>query len=90
MESGVAVLSNDGDLTSFTYGPTTIRFRTSPKLRRWLNVKDWDAGYIVVDGEYTGQDAPVEDYIDLVPILNRLYLDPDEFLDPIKEVRVED
>ena len=29
-----------------------------------------------------------EDYIDLIPVLENLYIDADEFLEPIKKVRV--
>ena len=29
-----------------------------------------------------------EDYIDLLPILENLYIDADEFLNPIKEVEI--
>ena len=32
----------------------------------------------------------VEEYIDLVPILERLYYDVDEFLKPIKGVKIDD
>ena len=31
----------------------------------------------------------VEEYIDLVPILEMLYYDVDEFLKPIKEVKID-
>jgi hypothetical protein len=31
----------------------------------------------------------VEEYIDLLPILQNLYYDVDAFLNPIKEVRIE-
>jgi len=31
----------------------------------------------------------VEEYIDLVPILDNLYYDVDEFLKPIKEVKID-
>ena len=30
----------------------------------------------------------VEEYIDLVPILENLYMDPDDFLSPIQKVRI--
>ena len=30
-----------------------------------------------------------EEYIDLIPILENLYFDPDEFLSPIKKVRID-
>ena len=31
----------------------------------------------------------VEEYIDLIPILDKLYYDVDQFLEPIKEVKIE-
>ena len=31
----------------------------------------------------------MEEYIDLIPILQNLYYDVDEFLNPIKEVRID-
>ena len=36
-----------------------------------------------------GGVGEVEEYIDLVPILENLYYDVDKFLEPIKEVRIE-
>ena len=33
-------------------------------------------------------DQEVEDYIDLIPILENLYIDADSFLEPIKEVEI--
>lgn len=38
--------------------------------------------------KYQGLDE-VEEYIDLIPILENLYYDVDNFLKPIKEVRIE-
>ena len=32
----------------------------------------------------------VEEYIDLIPILEMLYYDVDDFLQPIKEVKIDD
>lgn len=84
----VARLSCDGPYTCFSFGPHCIRFRTSKRLRRYLSVKTWDRGYIVVEAEYDGQSGPVEEYIDLVPILEDLYLDADSVLAPIEEVLV--
>lgn len=89
MKQGVAVLGSKGDYSSFTYGPTTIRFRTSKNLQRWVKVKSWDQGYIVAEALYAGHTKPVEEYIDLVPILQNLYFDPKQFLAPIKEVKIE-
>ena len=45
-----------------------------------LAVRDINHKYIVVDLE--------EEYIDLVPILQKLYFDADEFLKPIEGVQI--
>ena len=42
----------------------------------------------MVNAEYYGCPEPVEEYIDLVPILNSLYFDVDELLAPIEGVAV--
>lgn len=82
-----ALLSNQGAMTSFRYGRQNIRFRTSPKLERYTSIKEWDNGYIVVTAKYSGI-GEIEDYIDLVPILQNLYIDPRKFLQPIKSVEI--
>ncbi len=82
-----AVLSNDNQYTSFSYNGSVIRFRTSPYLECYTKVVEWDHGYIVVGARYT-KIGEVEDYIDLIPILNNLYIDAEDFLKNIKEVRI--
>ncbi len=59
---------------------------TSPKLVRYVRVKKWDNGYIEVIANYGGNEE--EEYIDIVPILQNLYIEPAEFLKPIKAVEV--
>lgn len=44
-------------------------------------------GYLVVISKNKGKEQE-EDYIDLVPILENLLIDPVPFLDPIKEVKI--
>ncbi len=83
-----AVLSSRGEYTTFTYGDQTLTFLTSRNLERYLKVVEWDRGYLVVLAKNHGKPAH-EDYIDLVPILENLYMDADSFLEPIKEVRIE-
>lgn len=51
-------------------------------------VKEWDNGYLVVEALYAHENKVVEDYIDLVPILKELYMDPAVFLKPIKNVEI--
>lgn len=83
-----AFLSHDGSYTSFSFGPYIIRFRTSSNLKRYLDVKVWDAGYLVVDAEYDGVTNPVEEYIDMIPIMNNLYINTDEFINKIERVEI--
>lgn len=86
--SSCAVLSCDGPYTSFSFGGHDIRFRTPKNLVRYVDVREWNKGHLVVNAEYDGCPEPVEEYIDLVPILSNLYFDVDEFLAPIEEVAV--
>ena len=86
--SSVALLSNDGDMTSFRYGNSNIRFRTPKRLKRYVDVKEWDNGYIVVMADYEGL-GETEEYIDLLPILKNLYINPETFLKPIKSVKID-
>jgi len=88
--SQVAFLSNDKKFTSFEYAGHNIRFRTSEKLECYTEVKEWDHGYIVVMAKYEGSTELEEEYIDLVPILENLYFNVDEFLNQIEEVRIKD
>ena len=86
--SSEALLSNQGDMTSFRYGNSNIRFRTPKCLKRYTEVKEWDNGYIVVMADYEGM-GETEEYIDLLPILKNLYINPDTFLKPIKTVKID-
>lgn len=52
------------------------------------HVVEWDHGYIVVMAAYTFTNELVEDYIDLAPILEDLYIEPTEFLQGIDHVEV--
>lgn len=86
--SSLAFLSNEGDMTSFRYENNNIRFRTPKRLKRYMEIKEWDKGYIVVMADYEGIGL-TEDYIDLQPILKNLYINPDNFLKPIKSVKID-
>ena len=50
-------------------------------------ILEWENGYIAVTAKYKGLPEE-EEYIDLVPILENLYIDPDEFLKQIEKVRI--
>ena len=66
-----------------------IRFKAPYSLEKYTAVKEWDDGYLVVMAKYRHNSESEEEYIDLVPILENLYILPEEFLKPIKEVRIE-
>ena len=83
-----AFLSNKDNYTTFTYGNTCIRFKAPYSLEKYIDIVEWDKGYIVVNAKYTHSKEPIEEYIDLVPILNDLYMDAKRFLAPIKQVKV--
>ena len=70
-----AYISNRGEYTTFSVGDRNIE------------VVEWDQGYLVVISKNKGKEQE-EDYIDLVPILENLLIDPVSFLDPIKEVKI--
>ena len=53
-----------------------------------MDVVQWDDGYLVVLAKYSHHAEPEEEYIDLKPILNDLYIDSETFLKPIKKVRI--
>jgi hypothetical protein len=75
--------------TVFQFGDHEIRFRAPYSLERYTEIKEWNHGYLVVMAKYQHNADAEEEYIDLVPILKEQCLDPDEFLEPIKEVRVD-
>ena len=82
-----AYLSNQGEYTTFTVGERTITFLTSKNLEKYLDVIEWDHGYLVVISKNKGKPQE-EDYIDLIPILENLLIDPSSFLEPVKEVKI--
>ncbi|UYJ39481.1 MAG: hypothetical protein OGM15_07555 [Lachnospiraceae bacterium] len=89
MDLDYAVISNRDNFTIFRYGNYIIRFKAPYSLEKYTAVKEWDNGYLVVMAKYSHREKDEEEYIDLVPILENLYISPDTFLKPIKEVRIE-
>ena len=85
----IAALSNDGEITMFSYANKVIRFRTSRHLIRYTKVLEWDNGYIVVMARYDTSEVDEEEYIDLCPMLKNLYIEPQEFLNKIEGVRLD-
>lgn len=61
---GCATLRSEESYSMFEFGGHTITFVHGKDLVRYLSVKEWDAGYLVV--ECLGRVKGVyEDYIDL-------------------------
>ena len=83
-----AILSSAEGYTAFSFGGYNIRFKAPYSLERYVDVLRWDDGYLVVLAKYSHHAEPEEEYIDLKPILDGLYIDSDAFLKPIKSVRV--
>ena len=83
-----AILTSKEGYTVFKFNNQIIQFATSDKLERYTKVIEWDNGYIVVMAKYKNLKE-IEEYIDLVPILEKLYYDVDAFLKPIKEVKID-
>lgn len=86
---GVAILSSFPNYTTFSYAGTKLTFRTCNNLDRYTKVLLWDNGYIEVMAKYNHEKEEIEEYIDLEPVLEGLYMDKQKFLEPIKEVRIE-
>lgn len=84
----IATLGNDDVFTVFSFRNRTIRFRAPYSLEMYTEVKEWDNGYLVVMAKYRHNSEPEEDYIDLLPILDGLYINAAEFLNPIKGVAI--
>lgn len=86
--SNEAILSNSDGFTAFCFGGFHIRFKAPYSLERYVDVVKWDDGYLVVLAKYRHNAEPEEEYIDLKPILEGLYIDSETFLKPIKKVRI--
>ena len=83
-----AFLSNNGEYTFFKFHDRVITFFTGKRLEKYTKILEWNNGYIVVLCKNKNENKLEEDYIDLLPILNNLYIEPVEFLAPIKEVEI--
>ena len=86
---GVAILSSFDKYTTFSFGGKKLTFRTCHGLERYTKVLFWHNGYIEVMAKYKQEKEEIEEYIDLTPVLDGLYMDKEKFLSPIKEVKIE-
>ena len=61
--SGVATLSNEKNYTVFQFENHVIRFIAPYSLERYIAVKEWDNGYLVVMAKYKYNNKPEEEYM---------------------------
>ena len=87
-ENDTAYLSSFDKYTTFSFGGKTLTFRTCDGLEKYTKVLLWDHGYLEVLAKYRQNDHEIEEYINLEPVLDRLYMDKESFLKPIKNVRI--
>ncbi len=87
--SDTAILSSFDNYTTFSFNEKKLTFRTCNNLERYTKVLLWDNGYIEVMAKYKNRQEEIEEYIDLRPVLDNLYMDKNKFLSPIKEVKIE-
>ena len=85
-----AYLSNEGRYTIFEYNGTRLKIIAPEPLVKYLKINEFipEKGYIAVMTDYSCFPQPEEEYIDLKPILEGLYIDTATFLKPIKNVRI--
>lgn len=82
-----AILSNNSKYSIFTIGKMKIKFKTSPYLEKYISIKTWNDGYIECMAKYSTMKEPIEEYIDLRFIAQRLQL-PNDIFKTIKEVEI--
>ena len=83
-----AYLSNEGRYTIFSFRDGRLKFIAPYSLEYYESVVQWDNGYLVVMAKYSHNENVEEEYIDLIPILKNLYIQPNDFLKSIKSVEV--
>ena len=88
-KSSTAILSSFDNYTTFSFGGKKLTFRTCHNLEKYTKILLWDNGYIEVMAKYKNRQKEIEEYIDLRPVLDNLYMDKNKFLSPIKEVKIE-
>ena len=83
-----AYLYSEGRYTKFEHNGTVLTFIAPYSLEKYIKILKWDSGYIEVLTQYNTINEPVEEYIDLVPIIKNLSMQ-DDFLRNVKNVEVD-
>lgn len=87
--SDTAILSSFDQYTTFSFKGVTLTFRTCNHLERYISVLCWADGYLEVMAKYAHISEPIEEYIDLRPVIDDLYMSRAEYLDPIRNVIIQ-
>lgn len=85
----IAALGFKDGFSVFSFAGHVIRFKAPYSLEKYTHIVNWDNGYLVVMAKYSHNKDEEEEYIDLIPILDDLYFDAEEFLRPIEGVVIE-
>lgn len=83
-----AILTNKNGYTVFMIDKYIIRFKAPYSLEYYSSIKSWDNGYLTVMAKYSHNKNLEEEYIDLLSILDDLYIDKEKFLKSVKGVRI--
>ena len=83
-----AYLGCSGKYSVFAFNEYVIRFRTSSHLQKYSEIKHW-AWCLPLATAYYDTAGELEEYIDLIPMLRNLFIEPEVFLSPIKEVKLQ-
>ena len=57
-------------------------------MEQYKKIVEWDNGYLVVMCKNKNENELEEDYIDLIPIFENLYMDPKKYLSGIERVEL--
>ena len=82
-----ASLSNNARFSIFYVGKIKNKFKTSPFLQKYISISKWNDGYIECLAKYSTVSEPLEEYIDLRFIAERLRL-PKNIFQNITEVEI--
>ncbi len=85
----IATLGFENGFSIFSFADHVIRFKAPYSLEKYTQVVNWDNGYLIVMAKYSHNKDEEEEYIDLIPILDDLYFNAEDFIRPIEGVRIE-
>ena len=88
LSENTAILGSFDHYSTFSFRGKTLTFRTCEGLEKYTRIIRWDNGYIEVMAKYKQKEHEIEEYINLNPVLEGLYMDKEAFLSPIERVEI--